>query len=1073
MKRRILTWGLGLVLVAAFAFPALADQSIGYQEYFNKGVAAFNEHDDQKAFRCFKIAQIYDPKSEDLNRYLDVLEQRGVSLELHPSQLPPEQTIGFRYYFSGGVEAFNNHNDEKAIRYFKIAKIFNPYSAESDEYLKILYQRQGLSYLPENLLGTSNAEEQRNLNQESAPTTGPNVQGVSEPVESATQTNETEVQPKETQSSANQEKAVQPTEVVSPSNEETTAQPNEIASQASEGTTSPSEAMTQSTETSQSGPMAPNFGSAASSIPSIYVPMQKSNKPIEVLSLAQITNNGQIKPKLQIELNSSVIIEGKNIQRFLIVQEGYINAKIIDPNHLKIDAIRIGTTFLHVWDDTGRSTFYVEVIFPKSTNSNNSQINNEVQHSIPFTVAYTNDWDTYYSGKNIPDQKRQSYEFTQNLGINGETPYGLFDASGDYIDFNSITEFDSYTIGLSQIPVSGVSNFNLRAFDAERSLSPLTMPYTRLRGAFGDIDLFDNTLGISVSHGQEQVSPFGGIIPIGGKEYYNAHIDAAKITLFPTSVKDQYSFNFATAYGPDRPTYLTDHVYSLQGHHQFNDKLSLNAEEASDSSHDSSLAALRWQNGTFNTGLNFRNIDKDYSDISTLPAYQGETGFVWNTDGDFKKFTENTFVEAYRDRLDENPNNPGRYNFDANGQVRYNITPNVWSDTNFNYVDTPGELSPTNSIGFNERISRGFGIWNSLKGTVFTGAGYQDSHSKNSDITNYSRESVIAGIQLPLTRHISTYGNYEFDWEHQPLYGDSNPGIVNAGISYENQLTSKLSFTTQADYHDELGVKSNTNSFLSGERSIILTSGLNYTPTPDWNIFGDVNASKVLSHIDNPSYDDFEVHLGVRLIFGGATYWDPLGTVSGIVYKDRNGNGRFGPGDQGIAGVKIMVGDKQVITDKNGRYQIKIRAKGVTVQPILDSVPGGLIFSTPQSLNVMIVQGHKSQADFGLIVQTGIYGLVYVDKAGNGVPTEGDIFVGKVKVILDGKASQKSDSHGSFYFRDVIPGKHVISIDLNSLDINMVPSIKLQNQIDVAEGSNYQFNIPVQIKQAQADDSSG
>src|ERR1039457_4023364 len=152
MIKKFVIWGLGLVFVVAFSFPAFADQSIGYRHYFNEGVKAFGEHDDQKAFRCFKIAQIYDPKDEELNKYLDVLEQRGIVLELHPSGLPPEETIGFRYYFSGGVEAFNNYNDTKAIRYFKIALIFNPYSKESEQYLRLLYQRQGLPVPVENQL---------------------------------------------------------------------------------------------------------------------------------------------------------------------------------------------------------------------------------------------------------------------------------------------------------------------------------------------------------------------------------------------------------------------------------------------------------------------------------------------------------------------------------------------------------------------------------------------------------------------------------------------------------------------------------------------------------------------------------------------------------------------------------------------------------------------------------------------------------------------------------------------------------------------------------------------------------
>ena len=132
-------------------------------------------------------------------------------------------------------------------------------------------------------------------------------------------------------------------------------------------------------------------------------------------------------------------------------------------------------------------------------------------------------------------------------------------------------------------------------------------------------------------------------------------------------------------------------------------------------------------------------------------------------------------------------------------------------------------------------------------------------------------------------------------------------------LNIKSRFTPKLSFNSQVDYHDELGVKDANNSFLSGEESVIITSGFNYNPTPDVNIFADGDASKVLSHIGNPSYDDFEVHVGMRITFGGATYWDPLGTVSGIVFKDRNGDGKYVSGDEGIPGVKVKVGDKEAI----------------------------------------------------------------------------------------------------------------------------------------------------------------
>jgi hypothetical protein len=761
-----------------------------------------------------------------------------------------------------------------------------------------------------------------------------------------------------------------------------------------------------------------------------------------------------------------VVLEGKNIERFLITNPGFIDVKKNDNDHLQIDAKHIGSTFLHIWDDAGRHTIYVEVVFPKSVSAAAIAGANNIQHAQPFIVTYSNDWSTYYTGKNLSQLKRQSNEFNETLGITGETPYGFFDASGSYIDFNHFTQFDTYTIGLSQIPLPGTGNFNLRGFDALRYLSPLTMPSTRMRGAFADVDLMDEHLRLSVSHGQEQVPV--GFLTFNQTQFDNAYIDAVKLTYNPLSVSDRYSFNYATGYGSDRPRYLSNHVYSFEAQHKLNDFLTFNGEEAHDNNHSSTLASLKWDQIGFTTGLNFRDIDKNYTTISTFPANQGEVGAAWYTQEDLKNITASTYLEAYRDRLNFNPANPSAYNYDGDAHVRANISEKLWSDSDINYVDTPGELSVRRNLGINERLSRSFGLWNNLRGTVFGGAGYQNSHSPGSDIATFSREDVVAGIQLPLTRPISIFGNYEYDWLNQPASGGlSNPNVVNAGIEYQKQFESHFSVNSQLVYRNELGVKANNNSFLSGEESLIFTSGVTYNPTPDVYIFLDGNASRVLSHVGNAPYDDFEVHLGMRLTFGGATYWDPLGNVSGIVFKDRNGSGKFGPGDEGIAGIKVKVGNKEAVTDKNGRYFIKIRAKGVQVTPVLDTLPGGLIFSTPQSLNVVIVQGRTTRADFGLVSQTGIYGIVFVDKVGNHIPDSKDIFIGKVKVVLDGKTTQRSDAHGAFYFRNVSPGKHVIAIDINTLALDMVPLVKLKNEINVAEGTNYVFNIPVQVKKAQ------
>ncbi|MDE1920417.1 MAG: hypothetical protein KGJ09_02195 [Candidatus Omnitrophica bacterium] len=1036
MKKSVI-WVCGLACMAALSFPAYADQSIGYQKYYQKGVRAFNDHDDQDALRFFKIAQIYDPYAPQLQDYLAVLKRRGVVLPSVESHGHPWESEGYKYYMDAGIKAYKAQDNKDAIHYFKIAKIYWPASKEAQDYLKLL----GVPQPPV------------------SPAVAPPAQ-VALPV---------------VQAQAPPVPAQVPVPVTVPAVQQPQPLPQSVVQQPPQVTAPAAVSVAVKVQPTAPQPAAVPVPSAPQSAPTpvqvAIIPLNPKEPP-PVLSLAQLTNNGQVKGQLQIDIHSGVIIEGAGgIRQFLVTSEGFIQVKRLDANRLEIDAVRIGQTFLHIWDAFGLHTLFVEVVFPKSISRAVVVGVSRVRHAQPFIVTYANDWSTYYQGKNFSQLKRQSYDFNETLGITGETPYGFLDASGTYEDFNSFSRFNTYTIGLSQIPLEGTSNFNVRGFDAFRYMSPLTLPGTHLRGAFADVDLMDNMLGLSVGHGQEELPPGFFTSANLSSPYLNAYIDAVKLTLWPQSHNDQLSLNFATAYGKDRALepYLTNHVYSVQGMHRFNEFLTLNAEEANDTSHDSQLASLQWQRGSFLTALNFRNIDKNYSTVSTLPANQGETGATWVVQADGQKYSLDSFIEAYQEHLYANPDNPRAFNYDGNSHLRADINPNVWTDTDFNFVDSPGLLSPMRNVNLNQRISRGFQIFNGFRAVVFGGAGYEYSHASGSDFGNYDKEDVIAGVQLPLTNHWSVFANDEYDWLNQQSFGHSNPDIINSGIEFQKQFTPKFSVTSQAVYRNELGVDSQ-DSILSGQESVMFSSSFNYNPTPDLSVFLDGDASRVLYHTGSEPYDDFEAHVGMRITFGGATYWDPLGTVMGTVFKDKTGTGKFEKGDEGVAGIKIQVGDKVVTTDKNGRYRIRIRAKGVQVTPQLDSIPAGYIFSTPQTLNIDILQGRTVHADFGLVTQTGIYGIVFVDKTGTGIPNDNDRFIGKVRIILDGKIVQKSDAHGSFYFRNVSPGEHTITIDINSLALDMLPKVKLKSKINVVEGTNYVFNIPVVIKKAVQQD---
>jgi hypothetical protein len=273
-------------------------------------------------------------------------------------------------------------------------------------------------------------------------------------------------------------------------------------------------------------------------------------------------------------------------------------------------------------------------------------------------------------------------------------------------------------------------------------------------------------------------------------------------------------------------------------------------------------------------------------------------------------------------------------------------------------------------------------------------------------------------------------------------------------------------------YRKERDVRG-TNSFLAGEDSVSGSAGLAYNPSRDVSYFIDGQSRKVWPlKAENSSYYDLDVRFGMRALWGTPLRWDPQGTIAGTVFKDKNNNGRLDRGEEGLEGVKVQVGDQETITDKDGKYSISIRAKRVVVAPSLETLPPGYMVSKRGSANVEVLQSRTRRVDFAVTTHTGIYGIVFVDNNGNGVPDRGDRFIHRIKLLLDGKTALTSDNQGVFFFENITPGKHILTIDISTVPIELIPQVKLRNEIFVTEGTNFVFHVPMWQKVQGREDQS-
>jgi len=769
----------------------------------------------------------------------------------------------------------------------------------------------------------------------------------------------------------------------------------------------------------------------------------------------------QPKTVMEIPKDSSVVIVGRNIEKYFIVSEGFVATERIGKDKIRITGKRIGATFFHLWDNRGRWTFYLKVVFPiKFLPPVEEEL---VEEEAPFfRFGYSADGSSYYSGKRLGSVKRDSLSFTQRTEIYGEIPYGKIDASANFTKFKETTEVTSYTVGLTKGRIGNFKDFNIRGFDIYKRFSSLSLPGGGVRGFTLEARAFRDKLAYEFFWGRERVA-YGYLTP-GVLEKREAFVEGLKFTLFPEE-RNNYSINFAKGYGRARPSYLKERVFSLQTQNFLGD-IKLTSEIASDEYNLAVLFNSELRRKDFSLKIGFRDIEKDFTTITGRPAGQGEIGGKINLRWRMSKFNINSLLDVYRDRYLYNPAEPGKFNFDWNFSFSFPLDSYSRWQTNINYVNNPGLISPRRYFKINNNYTRRFKVFNDRNLYISLGNEFRRSRYPLSPTSDFDLCGIRGGFNLNLTKNLNYYLRYRYSWVEDILSGGkSSPRVMTTGISYRKSITSFLSVNLSFSYRDEEDTQG-IHSFLAGEDSLDASIGLNYRPSSDFECFLDARVRNIWAENSQRSASNaLDIRWGVRSWWDLPFRWSPQGEIRGVVFKDLNGNKKREEGEEGIGGIRIKVGKAQVVTDKKGNYSVKVKAKEVTVAVDLESIPQGFIFTTPISQRVKVIQ-HKAQiVNFGLSTHSGIWGVIFYDKNGNGKPDPGDVFISKARVILDGKEIVFTDFEGEYFFRDISPGKHKIRIDVNSLPLEYIPAVKVIEELEVGEGTTYVYNISLKKRE--------
>lgn len=785
-------------------------------------------------------------------------------------------------------------------------------------------------------------------------------------------------------------------------------------------------------------------------------------KEVEKLPMALIELNPEIKDlraAIEIEKDQFLIIRGEQITRFVITDPAILKVEKISANELKVECMDYGYTYLHVWDSKDRWTIEFLGTPPKYAADNwQEQLRKEQEEASSFKLRYSMDWSSYESGKKLDELRQNSYSWSHWLTLNGQTPYGDIDSQAAVRSSKTTTDLTYFTLGLENGKIGDFNDFSIRGFDFTPNLSNLIISSPSLRGVKLNAYAFNKKLNYTTFWGREGGGKYAGLSP-GLSKIRNSYLSGVNVNFSPVE-RQNYDLTVIRGWGRNRLTELNEYGYDFKFGQGF-DKWRLNYEIANDSQEFAHLLTTTYSIPRFKMISEFRNTDKAFHTMTGGGWRAGETGVLTNLSyRPTEKLDISGRFDIFLDKLYPNPEHNDYWNEDVNLDANYSIDQLTNLRLDYSLQNELGRLSPIRTY------SAGAGVYRTLdwfkRISTYVNYRHQESKHFTASSNDFINEKAIAGLRFNVIKDLYYYCSYEYNWLKS--HGvEAFPNALETGIDWNHRLGQSPFYTNlRFMYRDEEDTVSPL-SFMSGEDYIEGYLELTYRPTSVMELYCSARVRNIWA--ENPDASkriEANFYSGLRYTWDTGVHWDPIGTVTGVIFKDYNYDGIKQKSEPGIEGIVVNVNNKKATSDLKGEYTFKdIKAKKVTVSVDTSSIPNGFVMTTPAANEISISQGRAVKVYFGLVSRTELTGIVYEDVNNNNEFDSNDKGVKAVTLVLEDGNKAITDNTGRYIFSKITVGKHTVKLDLNSLPTQYIPKVEIFKEVDISEGSSYLYNIPL------------